>query len=70
MTRPDERLRAVNQTREFLEALRGNSEAPEGVRREAVLLLRHYPSSEDMAAVAACEAHLPAWDAPMFRSRD
>lgn len=46
MTSPDERLRALVQTRQFLQALCYGpltSKVPEEVRREAERLLRHYP---------------------------
>jgi len=51
MTMPDERTRAVLQTRAFLLELM-DSEAspglPDSVRREARALLRHFPGSGDL----------------------
>lgn len=61
MTMPDERLRAVVQTRRFLEELCDPSRAPDipaDARREAHRLLRHYPQDAvlDLATLA-----LPRW---------
>jgi len=61
MTMPDERMRAVMKTREFLQELATGvfaPELPQGVRRAALTLLRHYPSASDMEI-----AHLgaPRW---------
>lgn len=61
MTTPDERMRAVLQTREFLRELtdsRVTPRVPANVRRSALVLLRHYPSESDMEIVhLAC----PQW---------
>lgn len=48
MTMPDERSRAVLQTKEFLLELQNATKSPgvpEHVRKEAHRLLRHYPSA-------------------------
>ncbi|WP_369538106.1 BPSL0761 family protein [Leptothrix discophora] len=61
MTTPDERTRAVMQTRDFLQELAGQSAdpcIPEFVRREAHRLLRHYPGGSNMSLVHNV---LPSW---------
>jgi len=48
---PEERTRAVLQTKEFLEELRSPARmprVPKHVRDEARRLLRHYPSAGDL----------------------
>lgn len=65
MTMPDERTRAILQTREFLQELATGEwtpALPPGVRTEAQRLLRHYPlpSAMDLAHRA-----LPAWFGPV-----
>jgi hypothetical protein len=60
MTMPSERTRSVVQAREFLIAIKGNASLPEAVRNEARRLLRHYPSVEDMNAVATRELRDPS----------
>ena len=63
MTMPDERTRAVMQTKEFLQLLAaaGKSEVPENIQKEARRLLRHFPSSMDLEfAASAC----PEWWGP------
>lgn len=54
MTLPDERYRAVERTREFLNRLAGGHYArvPKAVRQEALSLLRHYPGTWDMDRAA------------------
>ena len=57
MTLPDERARAVAQTRDFLRSLcdaESSPDVPAAVRDEARRLLRHYPDDHhlDAAAVA------------------
>lgn len=64
MTTPDERTRAVMQAKAFLQELCETErfpDVPAEVRRQAHVLLRHYPSAEhlDFAAVA-----WPQWWAP------
>jgi len=51
MTMPDERTRAVIQTREFLRELRGSTALPDGVRNEAKRVLRYYPTAVDRRPV-------------------
>lgn len=61
MTMPNERTRAVMQTRELLQelALAGpKAGIPESLRREARRLLRHYPGSADMNLAHQA---LPQW---------
>lgn len=53
VTLPDERYRAVMQTREFLFDLadpKKTPRIPKEIRRQAVWCLRHYPSGFDMEA--------------------
>ncbi len=48
MTTPDERIRAVMQTKAFLLELQNTTKSPgvpESIRREAHRLLRHYPDA-------------------------
>ena len=55
MTTPDERTRAVLQTREFLHELcagRFTGNVPEQVLRKARQLLRHYPNALHLHAAA------------------
>ncbi|WP_341481920.1 BPSL0761 family protein [Halopseudomonas nanhaiensis] len=53
MTMPDERTKAVLETREFLLSLKQNLAVPDDVRRTAQALLRHYPEQRHLASVAA-----------------
>ena len=64
MTTPEERTRAVLNTREYLIALANSartSDVPEIVRQRAETLLRYYPEVADMAI-----AHnkCPIWFGP------
>lgn len=71
MTLPYERSRAVIQAREFLVELRGNKALPLEVRDEALRLLRHYPSTEEVLRAAKIEAEFAGqsiWGAPVFGS--
>jgi len=55
MTTPFERARAVLQTKSFLQDLydgEASARVPADVRRGAETLLRHYPGSGDVAAIA------------------
>ena len=64
MTMPDERTRAVLQTRDFLQSLMSSDETPgvpDSVRTEARRLLRHFPSALELTLV---HHHLPAWFGP------
>ena len=72
MTMPHERMRSVNQTRDFLAELKRNQDLPEAVRAEAHRLLRHYPSAKDMEQVGKGEERLAAiglWES-LFASDD
>lgn len=53
MTLPDERYRAVVQTERFLKELLSTPRVPRAVKDSARSLLRHYPSTWDMARAAA-----------------
>ena len=53
MTLPDERYRAVVQTRQFLLRLLTTPRIPKAVKAEARSCLRHYPSDWDMQCAAA-----------------
>ncbi|TPG84578.1 hypothetical protein EAH74_11125 [Pseudomonas mandelii] len=55
MMMPDERSRAVVQTREFLVELSRDNSPPDRVRRDAKFLLRHFPTRDDVAL--ACTGH-------------
>jgi hypothetical protein len=55
MTMPDERSRAVVQTREFLVKLSRDSSLPEKVRDDAKFLLRHFPSQDDVILAGRIE---------------
>jgi len=52
MTLPDERYRAVVQTKKFLEELLTTPRLPKAVKDNARWCLRHYPSEWDMQVVA------------------
>ncbi len=52
MTLPDERYRAVVQTKKFLEELLTTPRIPKSVKDNARWCLRHYPSEWDMQRVA------------------
>jgi len=52
MTLPDERYRAVVQTRQFLLRLLTTPRIPKAVKAEARSCLRHYPSDWDMLRAA------------------
>ena len=52
MTLPDERYRAVVQTKKFLEELLTTPRLPKAVKDNARWCLRHYPSEFDMKETA------------------
>ena len=52
MTLPDERYRAVVQTKKFLEELLTTPRIPKAVKDNARWCLRHYPNEWDMQIVA------------------
>ena len=55
MTLPDERYRALRQTRQFLIDLMDRTvtpKVPRSVRAEAYRMLRHYPSDYDLDRLA------------------
>jgi len=55
VTLPDERYRAIQQTRQFLQDLQDRTiypRVPRAVRAEAYRLLRHYPGSYDLDRLA------------------
>lgn len=65
VTVPEERTRAVLQTRDFLKELATSnpkSGVPEKVRAEAIRLLRHYPSSSD---IEIAHMYAPFWYGPV-----
>lgn len=55
MTTPDERSRAVVQTRDFLAKLSQDSSLPEKVRHDAKFLLRHFPTRDDVILAGQIE---------------
>ena len=55
MTLPDERYRAIRQTRQFLIDLMDRTvtpKVPRAIRAEAYRMLRHYPSDYDLDRLA------------------
>jgi len=61
MTLPDERYRAVQQTKRFLRDLCDpvkTPRVPKDVRREAHALLRHYPDKYDLDRAAEFAPHV------------
>ena len=61
MTLPDERYRAVKQTKQFLIDLcspERTPRIPKSIRQQANGLLRHYPSDWDMEQVADASPHV------------
>ena len=52
MTLPDERYRAVVQTKKFLEELLTTPRLPKAVKDNARWCLRHYPTEYDMREAA------------------
>ena len=67
MTTPRERTRALLQTKEFLRELIASDKTPgipEEIRRQAKILLRHYPSLVhlELASKALREQYGPARD--------
>jgi len=61
MTLPDERYRAVVQTIRFLTDLQSSTvypRVPKQVRKDALSLLRHYPSAWDMKAASELAPHV------------
>jgi hypothetical protein len=59
MTMPDERLRALIETKKFLEELSlSGGHSPRWVRTQAERLLRHYPQLPVLSLLCAA---LPAW---------
>jgi hypothetical protein len=61
MTLPDERYRAVVQTRRFLFDLcnpQHTPKVPKAVRETARSMLRHYPSELDMRQAAECSPEI------------
>ena len=52
MTLPDERYRAVVQTKKFLEELLATPRIPKAIKDHARSCLRHYPNEWDMQIVA------------------
>lgn len=65
MTMPNERTRAVIQTREFLVELSRDASLPDRVRRDAKFLLRHYPSRDDVLLAGRIEESTAPLVAPM-----
>jgi hypothetical protein len=70
MTIPSERTRAVIATRGFLEQMsvgRMRAVPPETLMKQALALLRHYPSNMDMHLTSSA---LPSWWAPPTNLRE
>ena len=58
MTLPDERYRAVVQTRQFLLRLLTTPRIPKTIKADARSCLRHYPSDWDMRAASELASHV------------
>lgn len=58
MTTQDERTRNILQTGAFLKELRADTNLPESVRKEALRLLRHYPTVGDVQLMAEVERRM------------
>jgi len=52
MTMPNERARALRWAGEFIRELSASGEISEARRREAHVILRHYPSTKEIAGQA------------------
>lgn len=52
MTLPDERYRAVLQTRKFLFEILNTARVPKAIKENATYCLRHYPTEYDMSKAA------------------
>lgn len=55
MTMPNERTRALIQTRDFLVELSQDAALPESTRSQAFRLLRHYPRSREILLAGQVE---------------
>jgi hypothetical protein len=55
MTMPNERTRALIQARDFLVELSSDAALPEVAQRQALQLLRHYPSSREILLAGRLE---------------
>lgn len=73
MTTPSERARSLRFAGETLSEIAANLELPEDLRHQARVVMRHYPSAEEIAAISKVEARraeltrhplMPAWLAP------
>lgn len=58
MTLPDERYRAVIQTKKFLEELLSTPGVPKKIKDNARWCLRHYPNEWEMQQAAECTPHV------------
>jgi len=55
VTTRDERTRHILQAGAFLKELRADTKLPKAIRREAIRLLRHYPTVMDLRLLAEIE---------------
>jgi hypothetical protein len=69
MTTPAERARALMWAIEFLEEIQSSESAPEKLKQQARWILRHYPSSEEIAH-AAKSSRAGSWLAPVVNPGD
>ena len=68
MTLPDERYRAVIQTKKFLQDLLITPRVPKAIKDGARQCLRHYPSEWDMQAAAqGAPEHFAERMEPVYR---
>lgn len=58
MTLPDERYRAVIQTKKFLQDILVTPRVPRAVKDQARCCLRHYPDTWDMQQAAESTPHV------------
>lgn len=79
MTTASERARSLRFAGEMLNEVMTNQALPEHLRHQARVVMRHYPSTEEIAAMAKIEAMraqmsrhplFPAWLAPEDRAKD
>ena len=68
MTMPAERARALRWAGEFIRALATAGEISEERKREARVILRHYPSAEEIDLKLAAKND-EDWLAPIYKGR-
>lgn len=67
MTMPEERTRALRWAGEFLREVRKTEGVPEELKRQAWVILRHYPSTRDIEHQAKHgDDEMGVWLRPVF----